>query len=126
MCQSQCKEGYWTHGDMKSRICFINGNELYVKNTISLDYPDITSIMAMTLEYGDFGDAKKEIAQATGSKAYNVKLKGWLYSFKAVLNDEGTKMNIWGFANKMEVWEWITPQRLEQIKLDRDDAEAPR
>lgn len=122
----KCKEGYWTYGDINALLCIIKGEELAVMNMVSLDYPDIQSLRTMALEYGDFGEANKEIAQATGARNYNLKLKDILYSMKAVLNDEGTKMNISGIGNKMEVWEWISPEKVKELAEDRDDAEAPR
>ena len=126
MTQPKCKEGYWTFGDVKAMVCLVKGNELAVKNIVSLDYPDIKSSWDMTLEYGNFGDAKKEITEVTGAQSYNVKLASSFFGLKAVLNTEGTQMNIWGFTNKMEIWNWITPEKVKEMAEDRDDAEAPR
>lgn len=126
MSHSKCKEGYWTFGDVRALVSIVKGNEMAVKNIISLDYPDIPASWVMTMEYGDFGEAKKEVAEATGVKTYNLKLKSTMFALKAVVNDEGTELTLWGFANKMEVWEWITPEMVKKMSEDRDDAEAPR
>ena len=107
-------------------VAVVKENQLSLKNLVCLDYPDIVATWVLTLEYGQFGEAKEEITKATGAKTYNVKLTGDIFDMKAVLNDEGTKMTMWGITNAMEVWEWITPQKAKEIAEDRDDAEAPR
>ena len=49
-----------------------------------------------------------------------------MMNMQALLNDEGTKMWLWGWANKMEIWQHISQERLEAMREDRDDYLAPR
>ena len=120
------REGYWNFGDVKSMLCVIKGKEMSAKNIVCLDYPDIQSSFSFNIDTGDFGMAKKEVTDATGVTNYNIHLKNNFLGLKAVLNDEGTKMTLWGFSNMMEVWEWITPETVKEMAEDRDDADAPR
>ena len=49
-----------------------------------------------------------------------------MFKGKGVMNSEGTKITIWGLANKLEEWEWMDEKMIEDMKEDRDPFEAPR
>ena len=124
--QPHCKEGYWTFGESKSMLNMIEGDKMSCKNIVCLDYPEIQGSFTLNVKYGDFGEAKKEVAEASGVSRYNVNFKGAWFGLSGCLNDDGTKIWLWGFSNKLETWEWITPTQLQALKDDRDDFFAPR
>ena len=64
------KEGYFKMGPFSSIILETSGNNLMLwKNLVILDYPDMKiGSIPMKCHYGNFGEAKKEIAEATGVK----------------------------------------------------------
>ena len=106
----------------------VKGNELSWKNIVCLDYPDdVPCQFVFQVETGDFGEPSKEVKEATGgASAYNIQMKGALYTLKAVINDDATKMTLMGIAGNMEVWTWITPEKVKEMAEGRDDAAAPR
>ena len=53
---------------MPSTILMIEGDKLAAKPIIALDYPDIgVDNGATVIKSGDFGPARKEIVEATGT-----------------------------------------------------------
>ena len=53
---------------MPSTILMIEGDKLAAKPIIALDYPDIgVDNGATVIKFGDFGPARKEIVEATGT-----------------------------------------------------------
>ena len=124
--QQKLTEGYWNFGDSKNTMCIVKSNVMTVKNIMCLDYPDLPHTMKFDLEYGVFDDAKTEVKEASGKTKNNVYLKSAMMNMQALLNDEGTKMWLWGWANKMEIWQHISQERLEAMREDRDDYLAPR
>ena len=122
------KEGFFTMGPIKAIILQTSGsNQLKMKNLVALDYPDLEAgSTPLECNYGDFGEAKKEIADATGVKNNNIRVHNSMMDFKGVLNEEGNKMTMWGLGNAMEEWVWLDGDAIEEHKKDRDDFEAPR
>ena len=51
-------------------------------NLFSFDYPDIAGKFEFEAEFGDFGEARKELADATGKDKMNVFIKSSMFSFK--------------------------------------------
>ena len=124
--QPKCQEGYWTFGEVKALLCMIHGDEIKIKNLICLDYPDLPHTFVMTVHYGDFGEAHEDIKQATGRSKYNVRIKNEMWQLPCVLNEAGTNLHMWGWANKMEVWKFLSADDLLEMKDNRDDYLAPR
>ena len=104
-----------------------NDKHLLWKNLICLDYPDIEST-GFTLDcfYGNFGEARKEVADATGITDYNFMAKSVFVNSKGIINEEGTKITLWGMANKLEEWVWLDEEMIKELKDDRDPYDAPR
>ena len=79
------------------------------------------------MRFGDYGPARKEVAEATGCKVYNVeKTIGQHIKTYGIVNDAGTEITSWGFSNSLEVSKWLSPEMLDKIKKDRDSFNAPR
>jgi len=120
------REGFWKMGSMKSMILQTNGSSMRWKNLVALDYPDIEAgAFSIDCQYGNFGEARKEIFEATTQKDYNFQIESIMFKGKGVMNAEGTKITIWGLANKLEEWEWMDEKMIEDMKEDRDPFEAP-
>ena len=102
-------------------------NQMNWKNLVALDYPDIEyGSVTLGCHYGNFGEARKEVAEATGQKDYNFKGESILFKAQGVLNAEGTKITTWGLSNKLEEWVWMDEDMIKEMKEDRDPYEAPR
>ena len=122
------KEGFFKFGTIKAIILqTCGGNQLKMKNLVALDYPDLeVGSNPFDCSFGDFGEARKAVADATGVKNYNICIKNLMMEFKGVLNEEGTKITVWGLSNKLDEWVWLDDDAIEELKNDRDEFEAPR
>ena len=59
------KNGYWINERVNVMIFIVNGEKMDGKQLVALDYPDIEEGgWKCTIKYGDFGPAKKEVADA--------------------------------------------------------------
>ena len=68
------KNGYWINERVNVMIFIVNGEKMDGKQLVALDYPDIEEGgWKCTIKYGDFGPARKEIADAAncGEEAKN-------------------------------------------------------
>ena len=43
-----------------------------------------------------------------------------------VVNDAGKEIVVWGLLGSVEKWSWLSPEKVEKLKEDRDDFDAPR
>ena len=122
------REGFWKMGDFRSIILQTSGtNQLIWKNLVSLDYPDIEyQGMILKCQFGRLGKACEEIVAATGVEEYNIEVKGTFVNNMGVLNDEGTKITIFGVSNAVEEWIWMDEDMLKKAKEDRDPFGTPR
>ena len=123
------RDGFWIVEEMASTIFEVEGEKWLVKNLIALDYPDVESSMPPSrMKYGDFGAARKEMAEATGENEYNVEISWYgVNKMKGFVNNTGTKIYFWNEISKtIEVITWLTPENIEIIKEDRDDIDTPR
>lgn len=121
------KNGFWSSEKMPSSITIINGEKSEIKNFIGLDHPDIEGGISSTMRFGDFGPARKEIADATGRKNYNVEVTiGQKVKIYSTVNESGTEITSWGFSNSLEVSRWMSPEMLEKMKENRDHFDTPR
>ena len=121
------RDGFWKMGPFHALILQTSGhNKLLWKNLVALDYPDIEAgSFAINCKFGNFGEAREEIAKATGEKFYNFHASNAMLNCKGVMNSEGTKITIWGISNTMEEWVWLNETMLQELKDDRDPFDAP-
>ena len=121
------KNGYWANTSMPLFIYIIDGEKMDAKNYVALDYPDIGGGYASTIKFGDFGPARKEIAEATGDTNYNVEINfGGMYRSNGFVNEMGTEITIWGMTNAVERMKQLSPDEVKDRREDRDDFNAPR
>ena len=84
------KNGYWINERMNVMIFVVNGDKMAGKHLVALDYPDIEGGgWECTVKYGDFGTARKEIADAANcgeDTKYNIEID-FSGIFKARLPD---------------------------------------
>ena len=129
MSETPWKNGYWNMSNMPSYIFILDGEKAEAKPLIALDFPDVKSPMPTnTIKYGDFGEARKEVAEATGSEKNNVEIV-WEGTFKmpGVVNEDGTEITMWEDVSKIiSTMKWLTPEKVEEMKEARDDLDAPR
>ena len=114
---------------MPSYIFIFEGEKAEAKTMIALDFPDVESQMpTSTIKYGDFGEARKEVVEATGAEKYNVEFI-WeeVYKMPGVVNEDGTEITMWEDVSKViSTMKWLTPEKVEEMKEARDDMDAPR
>ena len=74
-----------------------------------------------------FPDARSQKTTTLGIKNYNMELKVEEFAMilHGVMNEDGTKMHYWGFANELCILNWLNDEDLEKLKEDRDPADAP-
>ena len=128
--KTQWQAGFWAVEKMSSTIFDVKGETWDMKSLIALDYPDMVerSMPASIMKYGDFGEARKEIAEATGADKYNMDMLWWgAYKMNGVVNDSGTAIHYWDeIGKRVGVIKWLTPENLQVLKVDRDDIDTPR
>ena len=79
------------------------------------------------MKFGDFGPARKEVAEATGADNYNLERTiAKVIKTYGVINESGTEVTSWGFTNELEVMRWLSPKELQKLRDKRDDFNAPR
>ena len=93
---------------------------------LGLDHPDIPAAFVSDVVFGDFGPARKEVQDASGSDNYNVELKIGEMKINGVAAETGDRLVMWGFSNSVEVNYWLDEDQLQKKKDDRDPVEAPR
>ena len=122
------KQGFWKLGDMRAWILKTTGTTtMIMKNLITTDFPNIDSGgLPFEFGFGNFGEAREEIKEATGEKGYNIKVNSAFYNYKGILHRDGAKITTWGMSNQLEEWLWIDDQMLQNLKDERDPYIAPR
>ena len=125
------REGIWIMGayGTGTLIQTSGRDRFYMKQMMFLDYPHLdekNDYRCMKVEYGNFGKARAEIANATGTEDYNFNVNSFMLNSMGVVNTNGTKITIWGMANTLEEWFWLDEQEIQKIKDDREPFDAPR
>ena len=124
------QNGYWTVEKWPSTLFDVKGEKWDMKFLIALDYPDMetSSMQSCIIKYGDFGEARKEMSEATGSAMYNTEIIWWgAYKMKGVINDSGTEIHYWdAISHTVGLIKWLTPENLQELKEDRDYINSPR
>jgi len=103
----------------------VDGEKMDAKNMIALDYPDIEGSMSCNIKHGDFGPARKEVAEATGVERANFEIDFFGQKTPGVVDESGTKMTMWGFANMLDTMKWLSPEDIKKAKENRDDFNEP-
>ena len=122
------RNGYWSAQNMPASIFIIDGEKVHMKTLIGLDYPDLEGGFEHTIKSGNFGVTTKEVAEATGADCCNVQID-WFKKFKVngVINETGTEIQQWSaHEKKISIMKWLTPDKVEELKEDRDDVNIPR
>ena len=127
------REGFWKMGNVKDTILQTSGYRFQYKSLLVLDHPELADLMpeeqrtdGFDCKFGNFGRAREEIISATGMEDYNIDLASPMINYKGVLNEEGTKITVWGLTNKLVNFVWMDEASLEQLKENRDPYDAPR
>ena len=111
-------------------IFVLTGDKMETKQHIALDFPDLDaseSDVTMILKYGDFGPARKEIADATGVEKCNMEMSmGEMGTYLGVVNEEGNEITFWDWTNSVAVIKWLSPDEVEKVKEEREHKDTPR
>ena len=92
---------------------------------ICFEHPETKPFFTGSWTYGDFGPVKPEVGKMTGAKNNNIEFDMAMGKCHGVLNKAGTRIHHVGFSKNVEVLEWLNADEIEQIKEDRDPADAP-
>ena len=125
------KNGYWINERVNVMIFIVNGEKMDGKQLVALDYPDIEEGgWKCTIKYGDFGPAKKEVADAANcgeDTKNNIEIDfSGIYKSPGIVNETGTEIKTWGMTNSVETLRWLSPEDVKKKREDRDDFNAPR
>ena len=132
--QTPWNNGYWFNKKEKCMYNFVTDENVEVRNTVSLDYPEFGKNIGISKwSYGEFGPAPKELAAVTGIENFNIELKygkEGKMKWNGILNENGTQIqavtNIDHAAHKpFYVLDWYNNEELEKLKNERDSADAP-
>ena len=119
------KNGIWYSETSKQTYMIVNGNEAKWMKMTLLDYPDSDPLMIGTWTYGEFEDAKPEIAEASGKEKYNLEMDLKFTKPYAILDANGTRMYASGGKNKVSIFKCLTDEEFERVKEERDPFSAP-
>ena len=118
------KDGFWYSDSNTQLITKIEGNKaIYHKLTV-FDFPDCKPTLKGTWTYGEYEDAKPEVAEASGHQKCNLEIDMQMMKMYGVLDDSGTKVYLWGFLNKMEEIKLLDEAEINKLKEDRDPIDA--
>ena len=94
-----------------------------------VDYPHLEGEYQVPIKFGEYGPARKEIVEATGSTEYNLKLE-FFYDYYpetgGVINESGTEITFWGGSDSIEVLKWVSDKDFEKMKSELDHKDKPR
>ena len=122
------KNGYYRMRGMPLMIFHTEGNRVtneYASGKTSNHGVDPSTTGTWT--FGDFGEAKADVAKEAGKKNYNVDINIWggMFLVKGILSDDGEKLFFWGFANAVDCFEWESEESIEAFKGTGDPDDAP-
>ena len=118
------KDGFWYSESNTQLISKVEGNKAsYHKHTI-FDFPDCKPAIIGTWTFGEFEDAKPEVAEASGQQKCNLEMDFQMMKIYGVLCESGTKVYYWGFSNKMEESHLMNEDDINKIKENRDPLDA--
>ena len=129
MANTPWQNGYWTVDRWPSTLFDVRGEKWSMKSLVALDFPDVEgSNQSCIMRSGYFGEARKEMIEATGSDKYNMEIIWWgAYKMYGIINDSGTAIHYWDEVSKtVGIIRWLTPENLEKLKENRDDMNMPR
>lgn len=116
-------DGHYRYASTTMWVFKIQGETLDMLTTGYLDAPT-TDMMKGTIKYGDFGDARAEVAEATGKKTYDVETVFWGGQMKSqmVLSDDKKSMTMWSFFKKDSVDKlyWLSEEEVKQLQDSGD------
>ena len=88
------KSGMWFNKEQGGFLIIIDGEKIYYKNVMVLDYPGAPSMFSGTISYGeDFGPVPpEEIENVGGVNKYNVMMDFKVMKVPGVLHESGTRI----------------------------------
>ena len=119
------QNGIWYSDTSRVAYVIVNGNEAKFMKMSCLDFPDSTPMMVGTWFYGEFGDAKPEVAKVSGKDKYNLEIDLTFMKIHAVLDANGAEIYHIGGDNKLQISRCLSDEEFEGVKDNRDAFDAP-
>lgn len=117
------KTGYWVNELQPANVALFSETGLKFFNINSLDFPDLQAEeKEAKIEFGDYGQAKEEVAEASGQAVYNLLLDG---KHKVVLSQEGNEFYYWDNLLRVEKFKWVSEETLNEIRENRETLDSP-
>lgn len=118
-------DGIYRLNSMNSCVFIVTGETVKMEGLTAGGMDE--SISAATWKFGEFEEAHPEVAKHTGKKNNNVDITLWggKWLTKGVVSKDGKKITIWGKANEMDSFEWISEEEYAGLKDSGDPADAP-
>ena len=120
------RNGYYQARDFKTCLYLVDGENTKMQGACGPpSNPDIP-VYNGTWKFGDFGEAHPDVAKESGKSHYNVQMTLWggVFSPKAVVSDDGTKLFHYGIAHGPDVFEWMSEEEVEEYKKSGDPIES--
>ena len=122
------KNGYYQNVQFTPQIQKVEGGNVFMKQVVSFDFPEIEPTGKGTWTFGDFGPTSKEVELASGGiKNYNIEMKyndGKRKGFGVLTNDRKYVYSS-SFGKNVDCLKWISNEELKEFLDSRDPLEAP-
>jgi len=119
------RDGTYRCKSMPPYLFVVEGETVVLKGFGILETDENTK---GTWKYGEIGEAKEAIAQATGKKFYDVDIQlymGW-FDAKGVVSEDGKKITFWSaLGNQLDTYELMSEEELRDFYNDCDPYDAP-
>lgn len=120
------KDGFYRTNGMLSIIFIVKGENVRFE-TVSGKTSDFDTNPKYkgAWKYGDFGEARAEVATVAGKNQYNVHIQvpGLMFDYEGIVSDNGTRVYYWGRSNGVEVFEWESEQSISTYRESGDPAD---
>ena len=117
------EKGYYKLKGIDNLVFHVNGEQCKMEGVSG----DSAGFEDGTWKFGQFEEARPEIAKHTGKKNYNVDFNLWngIWKGKGIIRDDGRKMTIWFVTNELDSFEKMSEQDYAAFKDSADPADAP-
>ena len=120
----------WTDGiyklkNMNMMVFNVTGEKVKTENLTGDEIDE--SFGGGAWKFGEFEEARPEIAKHTGKKNYNVEITLWggKWTTKGVVSEDGKTVTIWSMSNQLDSFEWLSEEDYSALKDAGDPADAP-
>jgi len=118
------KDGYYKWESTKRLVFLVKGETV---KTEKFEGKVGEKHLFGTWKYGEFEEARKEIAEKTGKKNYDVEINMFdsMWKTKGVLSEDGEKITVWNLNNEIDFFERLSEEEYEAMKNYGEPENSP-